>query len=101
MGVERNINITILNLKDLSFSNHIFYMNLSHIFVITFDLFFISKNLREKRTSIRLFNSERIDFFHLSLAIAVMISGLHRFFIKTFIIKTEKNAVIFKDVKIL
>lgn len=70
LRVKRNVNFTILNLRGLCLLNHIFYRNFSHIFLITFGLFFISKKLRRKRILIRLFNNEKIchDFKILNLA---------------------------------
>ena len=49
LRVKENVSFTISDLKDLDLPNHTSYLNISHIFVITFDIFFISKNLESKR----------------------------------------------------
>ena len=99
LGVERSVSFTISDLKDSDFSNRIFYLNFPHISVVTFGLSFISKNLRRKRISIRLFNDEKTYFSHLILAIAATISDLHRSFARIFITKEKKNAVVLRNMK--
>lgn len=39
----------ILDLKDLDLLNYTSYLNIFYIFIITFDIFFILKNLESKR----------------------------------------------------
>ena len=79
--------------------NRTSYLNFSHISVVTFGLSSISKNLRRKRTSVRLSSGEKTHLSHLILAIAATTSGLHRSFARTFMVEEEEDAVVLRDVK--
>ena len=99
LGVERSVKFTISDLKDPGFPNHTTYLNFSHISVVTFGLSSISKNLRRKRTSVRLSGGEKTHLSHLILAIAATTSGLHRSFARIFMMEESENAVVLRDVK--
>lgn len=98
LGVERSVSFTISDLKDADLPNHTSYLNFSHISVVTLGLSSISKNLRRKRTSVRLSSGEKTRLPHRILAIAATASGVHRSFARTFMVE-EKDAVILRDVK--
>lgn len=98
LKAKRNVSCTISDLKNSSFQNRISYLNFPHIFIITFGLFFISKNLK-KRTLIRLFNDEKTYLSYLILAIAVTTFDLHKFFVRIFMMKKKENAIVLRNVK--
>ena len=90
----------ILNLKDLDLSNHTSYRNFSHISIITFDLFSISKNLRRKRISVSLFSNEKTHLSYFIFAIVATTFDLYRSFTRIFIVREKEDVVILRDVKI-
>ncbi len=99
LGVERSVSFTIPDLKDPGLPNRTSYLNFPHISVVTFGLSSISKNLRRKRTSVRLSSDEKTHLSHLILAIAATTSGLHRSFARTFMVEEEEDAVVLRDVE--
>ena len=96
--IKRRVSFTISELKAPGLPNRTSYLNFSHISVVTFGLSSISKNLRRKRTSVRLSSGEKTHFSHLILVIAATTSGLHKSFARTFMVE-EEDAVVLGDVK--
>ena len=99
LRVERSVSFTIPDLKDLGLPNCTSYLNFPYISVVTFGLSFISKNLRRKRTSVRLFSGKKTYLTHLILAIAATTSGLHRSFARTFMVEEVEDAIVLRDVE--
>lgn len=98
LGIERSVSFTISYLKDPGLPDRTSYLNFSHISGVTFGLSSISKNLRRKRTSVRLSRGEKTHLSHPILAIAATTSGLHRSFARIFMVE-EEDAVVLRDVK--